>query len=174
MSREIIDNALSNETANNIKQEVFSQHFPWFYINTTLHEGPQFDHKKEFKFHHYVCGYDITSSPVIKYVQPIFNKLNVAAVVLCRIFLTTYTGENVNQGFHVDKCVEFDNNPIFKYMKTAIYYVNTNDGGTLFESDKQFVQSVENRLLVFNSQERHAAVTATDVAARIVVNINYF
>lgn len=173
MTRTIIDNALDFNSAKMIKEEFFRKQFPWFYINLTLTEGVQFDHKKEFNFHHIICGYQKETTPAIRFVQPIFDKLNVAAIFLCRVFLTTYTGENVNHGFHVDALAESESTQAYRNMNTAIYYVHTNNGGTLFE-DGQFVNSVENRLLVFNSQERHAAITATDVAARIVVNINYF
>lgn len=172
MSREIIDNVLSKEVFEKIYNEFSGKNFPWFYSNTTTYQDST-GVVTDFKFSHIICGYGYQTTFATNIIYPVFEKLNVAAVRLCRAFLTTYTGQNVNHGFHSDASVETTGRPVFNYMKTAIYYINTNNGGTLFE-DGQFVNSVENRLLIFNSQDRHAAITATDVAARIVVNINYF
>ena len=74
------------------------------------------------------------------------------------------TPEHVQSAFHrdVDNCI------------TAIYYVNTNNGYTEFESNGMKVNSVENRLVIFDSNEKHRAVTATDTSRRSVINFNYF
>ena len=69
-------------------------------------------------------------------------------------------------GFHTDlnfKC------------KTAIYYVNTNNGGTIFRINKKEikVESEENKIVIFNSKILHAAKSQTDTDTRIVININY-
>ena len=172
MTLKIIDNVLPSDVASKIKEELFSSNFPWFYSVFTGAEKST-GQVNDFKFNHRVCGTSEGTSFSIEILRPILNKLNPAAITSCRIFMTTYTGKNVNQGFHVDILSKEENNPIYQHMKTAIYYVNTNNGGTLFE-DGQFVNSVENRLITFNTLTRHAAVTATDVPARIVVNINYF
>ena len=54
------------------------------------------------------------------------------------------------------------------------YYVNTNNGYTEFESNGMKVDSVENRLIIFDSNEKHRAVTTTDTPRRSVINFNYF
>ena len=59
--------------------------------------------------------------------------------------------EKIQHGFHhdVDNCI------------TAIYYVNTNNGKTVFENGME-VDSVGNRLFVFDSNEEHTGTTSTD------------
>jgi hypothetical protein len=57
--------------------------------------------------------------------------------------------------------------------KTAIFYINTNNGYTEF-NDGTKVDSVENRMLIFPSKLSHRAVAQTDEDQRIVINFNYF
>ena len=60
-----------------------------------------------------------------------------------------------------------------KQWTTSIFYVNTNDGYTLFE-DGTKVESVANRMLSFPANMRHTGTTCTDQQIRIVINFNYF
>ena len=55
--------------------------------------------------------------------------------------------------------------------KTSVYYLNTNNGYTLFEDGK--VDSVENRMVTFNLNTKHSGTTATDTKRRVVLNFNY-
>ena len=55
---------------------------------------------------------------------------------------------------------------------TAILYMNTNNGGTKFE-DGTFVNSVANRMVIFDASLKHAPVSCTDKDRRIVLNLNY-
>ena len=58
-------------------------------------------------------------------------------------------------------------------MKTAIFYINTTNGYTEFESGVR-VSSVANRVCIFNSNLNHRGVTHTEGdQQRIVVNFNY-
>ena len=58
--------------------------------------------------------------------------------------------------------------------KTAVYYINTNNGYTLFKKGKKKVKSVENRIVIFDAMEEHTTVTQTDKDVRLVLNINYY
>ena len=58
-------------------------------------------------------------------------------------------------------------------LKTAILYLNTNNGYTQFASRK--VSSVANRLVVFKADESHFGTTnSCDAPYRLVLNLNYF
>ena len=57
-------------------------------------------------------------------------------------------------------------------MKTSTYYINTNNGWTEFE-DGGKVESVANRMLVFDSNLVHGGVSCTDEKTRILINFNY-
>ena len=58
-------------------------------------------------------------------------------------------------------------------MKTATFYINTNNGYTEFESGVR-VSSVANRVCIFDSNLKHRGTTHTEPEPqRIVVNFNY-
>jgi hypothetical protein len=57
--------------------------------------------------------------------------------------------------------------------KTAIFYLNTNDGYTIFEKDGEKIDSLENRMLIFDSSERHSGTNCTDQKYRAVINFNF-
>ena len=51
--------------------------------------------------------------------------------------------------------------------------MNTCDGYTSFENGG-IVESVENRIVIFDSNKRHTGTSLTNDSRRIVININYF
>ena len=57
-------------------------------------------------------------------------------------------------------------------QKTAIFYVNTNNGWTEFKKGGK-VKSVANRIVIFDSNLEHQGVTCTDKKRRVVINFNY-
>ena len=57
--------------------------------------------------------------------------------------------------------------------KTAVLYLNSNNGGTKFKESDSFVQSQANRCVVFKGTTEHAGVWATDKKLRFVLNMNY-
>ena len=59
-----------------------------------------------------------------------------------------------------------------KSHKTSVFYVNTNNGGTIFQNGKK-TKSKANRLVEFDSHQKHAAVDCTDQKVRVVINFNY-
>ena len=57
--------------------------------------------------------------------------------------------------------------------KIAIYYINTNNGYTIFEHNKQKVESIANRLVMFHGSLVHAGCSTTNQKRRVVLNLNY-
>ena len=55
--------------------------------------------------------------------------------------------------------------------QVCIFYVNTNNGYTMFENGEK-IPSVENQLAMFDGSEKHCSVVQTDTSARYIVNIN--
>tara|TARA_B100001250_G_C19733952_1_gene759883 strand:- start:290 stop:811 length:522 start_codon:yes stop_codon:yes gene_type:complete len=54
---------------------------------------------------------------------------------------------------------------------TAIYYINSNNGYSLIGDKK--VESVENRIVLFNGKTLHTGTTCTDERRRLVLNLNF-
>jgi hypothetical protein len=59
--------------------------------------------------------------------------------------------------------------------KTAIMYMTTCNAKTLLDVEKEIinVDSVENRILIFDTDIRHKMISATDTKRRIIINLNY-
>ena len=55
--------------------------------------------------------------------------------------------------------------------KVAIYYLNTNNGHTVFKNKK--VKSEKNKIVIFNGDVEHKAEYQTDKDTRMVINFNY-
>jgi len=66
---------------------------------------------------------------------------------------------------------DYDNNNF-----TAIYYLNTTDGGTEVKDDNniKFIKAEENKLLVMKGHVLHRALPSSDVEKRYILNFNYF
>jgi len=96
-------------------------------------------------------------------LKPILDKFEAISIVRIKGNLTMKTPERIDHGLHtdVDDCI------------TSIYYVNSNDGYTRFE-DGTKVDSIANRMVVFDSNTKHAGCTPTDTLRRCVINFNYF
>jgi hypothetical protein len=80
---------------------------------------------------------------------------------------------NINP--HTEKLIEHNDawHIDFPNMTTSILYLNTNDGYTMFETGKK-VNSLENRLVIFDSNIKHTGTTCTNQPGRIVLNVNFF
>ena len=59
-----------------------------------------------------------------------------------------------------------------KGHKTSVFYINTNNGGTIFQNGKK-TKSKANRLVEFDSYQNHAGIDCTDQKVRGVINFNY-
>ena len=55
---------------------------------------------------------------------------------------------------------------------TGVFYLNTCNGYTVFEDGRK-VESVDNRLLKFDGNLKHAGSSVTDAQRRIVINLNW-
>ena len=57
-------------------------------------------------------------------------------------------------------------------LRTCLYYVNTNNGVTIFDG-KKTVKSIKNRIALFDGSIPHHSTTLTDVNYRCSINIDY-
>jgi hypothetical protein len=164
----IMDDFIGKSQLAEIKEVMESNDFPWYYSkHKTGLDRPSTDPNYDFQFTH--TFYD-TFGPTSKYLMlldPIISKLNPIAVIRVKANLTSRTPKRVTYGFHRDYVVE---NPSFL---TAVFYINTNDGVTVFKDGTE-VESIENRIVVFNPDLEHAGTSCTDETNRLVLNINYF
>ena len=120
----------------------------------------------------------IVNHTMFQVLIPIIGKID--PVSMCRIKANLTLRDDTpfdDSHYHTDdrycNCVEDGGKGEDAAMTTAIYYVNTNNGGTQFKNGEQ-VDSVANRLVVFPCHMYHAPIGHTDEKNRIVINFNYF
>jgi len=177
MTYKVYDNFLDKQDFLNLKNTMLSPDFSWFYNETTIttyKENPAFyrDDKSfaknnDYQFTHIFYINHQVNSPFFHLVFPLIQKINPKAIIRIKANLTNKTDRSMVYGFHVDQ----DNAP--SNLKTAVYYINTTNGPTLFEDGTE-IESLENRLVVFDTNLPHSAVSQTDEKARIVINFNFY
>ena len=167
---EIIDNFLSQEEHQHIENIMIGPdgRFPW-YLNdykSSDNDLMQKDSLYNFQFTHVFHIFNnITSEWYSQIAFPIVKKIQVAALLRIKANLNPITNEILKFGWHVDFPADYGH-------KTAIYYVNSNNGKTIFKNGLE-VDSVANRLVVFDPTMMHTATSCTNKKVRCVINFNY-
>ena len=157
---EVIDNFLEEDIFKEIQKILMSDKFPWFY-NDFKNDT---DDINNFQFTHTVVrGNGNVESKFIQHMKPFFDKLNIKKIFRIKINLTTRAQKSFNHLYHTDVS--------FKCL-TAIFYINSNNGKTIFKNGEE-INSVANRMLIFNSNLEHAATSHTDEKTRVVINFNF-
>jgi hypothetical protein len=162
MSIEIVDNFLSETEFEPIKELMMGPYLPWYYNKFMVYDNG-LDNKFQFTHSFYRHNKGIVSDKFDE-LKPCIDKLNVFVLLRVKANLTPRTEIPITSDFHID----FNLN-----NKTAIYYINTNNGCTIFE-DNTRIESIENRMLIFDSSYKHTGITCTDEKVRVLINFNYF
>ena len=102
----------------------------------------------------------------LPYFYPILDNLSdILFLQRVSLNLTFATSNPYISDYHIDSNI--------KDSFTCIFYLNSNNGGTIFKESGELVQSQRNRLVRFHSPIEHAAVNTTNTKLRWVLNINY-
>lgn len=163
---EIIDNFLHLEDFKKIQETITSSYFPWFLNLNVFYSHEEFDQKDHLSNYQFVHAFYKDWRPVseqIIIIDKLINKINPAAILRIKANLNPFRGEKVIHGMHTD---------ITHPCRTGIFYINNNNGNTLFEDGTE-IESIENRFINFDSRLFHSGSTCTDNKARFVININY-
>lgn len=160
----IIDNFLPQEIFVEIQNMFLSNEFPWYWCENKIYNIGEED-LSNYQMVHTFYEYNTTYSQWR--IDPLIQKLNPKALVKIKANLTLGSQYNHFYGYHKDNEWGGDG------CKTAIYYVNCNNGYTIFKNGDK-VESVSNRMVIFNSNNLHTGTSCTDQKRRVVVNFNYF
>ena len=156
---EIIDNFLSEEEFKSIQSFMMSGEFAWYYCKgrTTNDDG---------LYHMLHMFYQPEVGPNSEHINiwnTFMNKVGAKKCERIKANLTFITPTIEPAQYHTD----------YDDMKTAIFYINTNNGYTEFESGVR-VSSVANRVCIFDSNLKHRGTTHSEGGQqRIAVNFNY-
>ena len=179
---QIIDDFLPTNVFLVFKQRLMGKDMTWKQGKVLHPDDPNVDEKCDeldnFQFEHvfynvspsfpeYNLRFNQFSDESFNYglMSPLLHKLTIRSLVKIKANLNPRTSEIIEHGYHMD--YPYEN------CKTSIFYVNTNNGYTKFE-DGTVVESVENRLVTFDTMTKHTGSTCTDQKCRMVINLNYF
>jgi len=162
---EVIDNFLDKEIFKEIQKDIlWNTHFPWYFSEYNDYCGEKGLDKG--KYTHIFYGNNNPNSKYYDLLLPIIEKLKCVSLITIKINSNSYSDKIIEGTYHVDHD--------HKGTKTAIYYLNTNDGYTKFKENKKKINSVENRMVVFDSNLEHLGTNTTNNKRRLVLNFNYY
>jgi hypothetical protein len=159
---EVIDNFLSEHQYNEIYNVITGKDLPWYYSNTVAYDNSK-DIGDWYMLHIFYENLS-PQSHHFNILLPLIEKLNMKAMIRAKVNMFPNVGKSIESGFHRDQ--------VYPH-KGFIYYLNTNNGYTLFE-DGTKIESVANRGLLFDSSQMHKSTNCTDQKVRLNINLNYF
>jgi len=157
----IYDDFLDSDTFDLLHS--FFLRAPWFYLPSISGSETDLD---SFLFTH---SFFNISNPFDKRPQnpcilkPLLSKLSPQHLLRVKANLQPKSNSITPCNFHTDFLLN---------QLTAILYLNSNNGYTLFKDGTQ-VDSVKNRLCLFDGHLEHAGTTCTNAKYRMTLNINY-
>ena len=142
-----------------------SSNFPYYFQESVSYVR---DDDPKYFFNHTLYRYNSVQSafydwimnPLLEILQP---KILLRSKVNCFICDVT----NYIHDFHVDDDT--------RQHKVALWYANTNNGKTILKIDNKMIKidSIANRMIIFNGNILHAPMSQTDTKIRVNININF-
>ena len=156
----IIDNFLSEKELELMKTVMMrKQDMPWYYNDYIASERTD---DPMYYFTHTFFGRNGKSN-WFYIIEPILNYIDHRELIRCKANMYPSTPVITHHDPHVD--LEYEH-------KGAIFYINTNNGVTVLEDGTE-IESIENRLLLFDSSKKHNSTSCTDAKVRVNINFNY-
>ena len=170
---EIVENFLDQDNLNQLKIFFMSPRSQWRFKDSLVSKNPDNQKKDGYFVHNFRDIHPITFKDVLpispnynvlfNFMEKLKNKVNFRQILRIRASLFTRRENLKADTFHVDYPINH---------KVCIFYINSNNGYTLFKTGEK-IDSIENRLLIFDGTKEHATVVQTDKSARYIININF-
>jgi len=160
----IYDDFLPEDLFKQVRDAIINPNFPMYYQTTTVTDKERQD---EISFAHTLYrDYGPTSSnfDILKLL------IGQSDIIDCKSILRS----KINCYPRTEKLVEHDLHTDYDFQhKGFLYYLNTCDGYTILNNGEDTVDSVENRLLIFDPSIPHASTSCTDEKCRWNIIMNY-
>ena len=169
----IIDNFLPLDVFDKLKTFLLPvdhkkgvEQMPWYYVPDPL--SNIINHTKVdwrlFYLYHIIYEHTITSPFYERVVPYYWEQLNIKSLIRIKINMYPNTETLKEHGMHMD----------YSFLhKAGIFSINTCNGYTKLE-DGTKIDSVANRMLLFDASTPHCSTTTSDTTARFNINFNYF
>lgn len=159
---QIIDNVLSKKSFLKI-QNYFLNQLTWKYSDFITGSDYEKNNLDCYMFNNiFYINEPFFMSKDISILLPIIDELDMYKFYRCKSNFYSRTNEIVQHSYHKDRNDEH---------LVALYYVNSNNGFTVLK-DVAKIESIENRLLIFDGKLEHASTSSSD-NVRINVAFNF-
>ena len=160
----IIDNFLDEKKLKIVKSSIESSSMPWLYEDE-ISEAKKKDKHGTFYLTHLAYINNKAHSDLFSIIGNMFiNALKIKSLIRIKANFYPNQGQFVEHEYHVDYK--------FKHIG-AIFSLNTCNGYTKLH-DGTKIDSVENRLLIFDASTKHCSTNTTNAERRLNINFNYF
>lgn len=160
----VIDNYLDKANFEILEAAFTSPSIAWYY-NSYPPNKYEKKYKGNFYFNHTFFRQNEVTSQNFYLLKPLLNKLEVKAIVNIKLSLYPQTPKVIKYNLNKDHTFT---------LKSALFYINTCDGHTYFKDTDKKVNSIANRIVLFDSSKAYYNTTTTDQNGRFTLNINYF
>ena len=160
ISYDLKDNLIDEKWLEDIRFNLTSNIFTWF-IQPNVSPGT--DALYNFYLAHTFYENNNVNSDHFFRMNPILDKIKMSKLIRLKANLYAKTDKIVEHAKHIDYKTE---------GKTALFYVNDNDGFTNL-NDEVKIKSKKNRLLTFDNYVFHNSSTCTNDKYRLTIVINY-
>ena len=159
----IIDNYFDTNLVADITKTILRSDFPWYYLPAVADKN-EVESLHNFYYVHSVYSKFKPNSQLFEdFFLPIIEQLGVKSLIRIKINMYPKTDVVYEHGEHID--YDFKHNG-------CVLYLNNCDGYT--KIGKSIVNSVENRVVLFDPSLPHNSSTCTTNRFRLTVNFNYF
>ncbi len=174
MSIIIIKDFLPKNEFETIQKMFLGPRIPWFFnsciVDLSISDSIEnrdvsIEDLYDYQFTHMLYQNYTICSEFFQLLDPILTKLNPSAILRIKSNLIPRSDKIIEFPLHID-ITHFKG-------KTAIFYINSNDGYTLFQ-DGTKVESIENQIVIFDSTTMHTGTTCTNQKNRCVINFNFY
>lgn len=156
------DNFFNDIYIKGLVKELTTPNFPWY-----LQHNVSVENDGHIQMTHNIYMNSGPQSHLWDLTIPIVEKLNACSIIRMKVNLLFRTDKVIEHGWHID----ITDAP--KIAKSAVLYLNTNNGYTKFETGEK-IESVENRIVIFPNNLKHTGATNTcKTPYRLVLNVDY-
>ena len=165
----IIDNFLPSNEFKPLQDMMMGHHLAWYYSDGTItYDNPKGSFQFSTGFYekgspHIICNIELLSEKIKCCLDRLMEIEKVEKLYRIKANLNPKTLFHRGLGYHTDG---------FENGKTAILYVNTNNGWTHIKKCGK-IKCVANRIVIFDCRHEHQGYTCTDQKARFLINFNY-